>query len=85
MSVLETSRKMTSRERTAYDLGFHEGQNSVIVHGKPAPHYETFCNSEGHPVAKYRIGYECPFCGDRGIKKYCPNCGAKMDGERSEA
>lgn len=30
MSVLETKRKMTSREQTAYDLGFHEGRNGVV-------------------------------------------------------
>lgn len=50
-----------------------------VIHGKPVPHYQTWCNSDGKPVATYQIGYECPFCGDDGIKKLCPNCGAKMD------
>ena len=77
MSVLEASRKMTSREQTAYDLGFHEGQNSAIVHRR---------------WEKDIYGYVyCPNClrympvtednGDISANNYCPNCGAKMDGD----
>lgn len=50
-----------------------------VNHGKPVPHYQTWCNSHGKPVATYQIGYECPFCGNPDIKNYCQNCGAKMD------
>jgi len=46
--------------------------------GSPIPHYETVCSSRGKPVVQYRLGYECPFCGDTGIKAFCPNCGAEM-------
>lgn len=48
------------------------------VKGAPVPHYETWLNSDMEPVATVRIGIECPFCGDTGIKNFCPNCGAQM-------
>ena len=49
-----------------------------VIKGKPVPHYQTWCNSDGKPVATLQIGFECPFCGDPDIKKFCPNCGATM-------
>lgn len=69
---------MTSREQTAYDLGFHEGRNAAIVHGRW---------QKAH-IAGY---LKCNRCEDAFIYEewlesgkwnYCPNCGAKMDGER---
>ncbi len=77
MSVMKSSRKMTSREQTAYDLGFHEGQNAAIVHGRWERCFEDW---------RQQIeGDECSACGFQiygGVShfKYCPNCGAKMDG-----
>lgn len=53
-----------------------------IRRGAPEPHYETWLNSDGDPVQTVRLGMECPFCGDTGIKKYCPECGAKMEGAK---
>ena len=55
-------------------------QTEPVRHGIPVNHYKTFCNSDGEPIERIPYGYECPFCGDTGIKHYCPNCGAKMDG-----
>lgn len=57
----------------------------VVRHGIPVAHYETWCNSDGEPVITLPYGYECPFCGNVGIKNYCPNCGAKMDGDANNA
>jgi len=58
-----------------------------VVQGKPVPHYEIWLNSDGEPVQTVRLGLQCPFCGDTGIKKYCPNCGAEIidekEGERN--
>lgn len=54
---------------------------AIVQHGIPVTHYETWCNSDGKPVKTLPEGYECPFCGDTGIKKFCPTCGAKMDKE----
>ena len=53
-----------------------------VKHGTPVKHFETWLNSDLEPVKTVWIGYECPFCGDTGIKNYCPNCGARMDGEQ---
>lgn len=50
-----------------------------LKHGKPIPHYVTLLNSDDEPVETYRCGYECPFCGDTGIKNFCSNCGARME------
>lgn len=35
---------------------------------------------------KYHNGFRCEFCNEPVDNKhnYCPNCGAKMDGERNE-
>lgn len=77
MSILEASRKMTSREQTAYDLGFHEGQNAAIVHGR----------WEKAHISGY---LKCNCCKDAfiygewlesGKWNYCPHCGADMRGE----
>ena len=84
MSVLETSRKMTSREQTAYDLGFHEGRNAAIVHGRWIDKTE-WIGSFG------QIKTECSVCGtiyphkpgsrgDGKGGKFCEECGARMDG-----
>ena len=51
-----------------------------VVHGTPEPHIEQWFSSDGDLVSEYQVGWECPFCGDAGVKNYCPNCGAKMDG-----
>lgn len=51
-----------------------------VQHGIPVAHYKTWCNSDGEPVITLPYGYKCPFCGDTDIKRFCPNCGAKMDG-----
>lgn len=74
MSVFEASRKMTSREQTAYDLGFHEGRNAAIVHGRWV---NPYINRYGHPC---HCCSECGFKASYQDKNYCPDCGAKMDG-----
>lgn len=75
MSILETSRKMTIREQTAYDLGFHEGRNAAIVHGRWRLETDE---EEPNPMFKLVV---CSACNDKanGTYNYCPNCGAKMD------
>ena len=80
MSVLESSRKMTSREQTVYNLGFHEGKNAAIVHGR-------WIHASNKPGVF--IGMKCSLCGARikyseffnGNHNYCHKCGAKMDGD----
>lgn len=53
-----------------------------VVHGKPEPHMVQCIGYGGKVVAEYQDGWQCPFCGEPGVENYCPNCGAKMDGER---
>ena len=81
MSIFETSRRMTAREQAAYDLGFHEGKNSAIQHGRWKKNWHDN-NLIGHEYE------ECSVCGCMisDTEKFwdcnfCPNCGARMDGE----
>lgn len=78
MGVLESSRKMTKREQTAYDLGFHEGKNVAIVHGRWVKVNDGVLISSGHH-------WECSVCNkwvpwEHTGWHYCPHCGSKMDG-----
>ena len=58
-----------------------------VVHGRWNPRPHNRINEYGK-VVKYCDFYYCSECGtERPIVppyKYCPNCGAKMDGERRE-
>ncbi len=51
-----------------------------VRHEKPNPHIVQMIGSNGDVVLEYQDGWECPFCAEEGVKNYCPNCGAKMDG-----
>lgn len=70
MAVFETSRKMTAREQTAYELG----KLDAVKHGR-------WIEKTGRAM--------CSICADEcwadGVMEYnyCPNCGAKMDGEEN--
>lgn len=66
---------MTIREQTAYDLGFHEGRNAAVIHGRWTP---NIVNNYG---IKHTRGFNASCCGRWNHVKtaYCPNCGAKMD------
>ena len=93
MSVLETSRKMTSREQTAYDLGFHEGRNAAIVHGRWIYEDDTVMKWTTKAICsacKRKVAHNATLAFEYGIEnfekihKYCPSCGAKMDGDGNE-
>ena len=45
------------------------------------PNLVTWYTSDGKPVRTMQLGYKCSHCGDDSVKNYCPNCGAKMDGD----
>ena len=55
-----------------------------VRHGEANPHIVQYIASGGALVAEYQEGWECPFCCEIGVKNYCPNCGAKMDGGEKE-
>lgn len=83
MAVTASSRqtRVFARCTNAIEL-LPEAEDATIVrHGIPVVHYETWCNSEGKPIKTLPNGYECPFCGDPEIKRFCPTCGAKMHKE----
>lgn len=50
-----------------------------VKHGKPNPHIVQWIGDDGEVILEDQVGWECPFCGEDGVKNYCPNCGAKMD------
>ena len=50
-----------------------------VKHGKPNPHIVRWIGDDGEVILADQVGYECPFCGEDGVKNYCPNCGMKMD------
>lgn len=47
--------------------------------GTPLPHYQTWYTCDGEPNVTHQVGWKCPFCGDAGVKQYCPNCGAEIN------
>ena len=53
-----------------------------VVHGKWMPQYDR-CWIDGQ---RWKTGYYCSSCMgfNKAESNYCPNCGAKMDGERRE-
>ena len=50
-----------------------------VVHGKWTPNFEYDFDRGEHRL----VGYHCDQCGIWTLHKsnYCPNCGAKMDGD----
>lgn len=54
--------------------------------GWTATHWTGKKDDWGDPIYKEHIYYKCSECGRRTVirEKFCPNCGAKMDGERQE-
>ena len=71
-------------DRDQYNKGFRDGVNYVVKHGRwiPKPIYKADGNGG---VYKYCDLYFCSECAtERPIVppfNYCPNCGAKMDGD----
>ena len=57
-----------------------------VVHGEWCEDYETFVDDSGQESYPIQTGYVCSECGVDGspIWRYCPHCGAKMDGEGRE-
>ena len=69
--------------RKAFEKGFRIGVQKGSVDAEPVKH--------GHwrtvTLPSYMFeGYRCSECAELvyGRTKYCPQCGAKMDGERKE-
>ena len=76
MSILESTRKMTTNEKMCYDMGYAQGKQDAVpvVRGEwiPAkdPYDRVYC-------------YRHAGCGCEHNEQsaYCPNCGAKMEVE----
>lgn len=75
MSIITSSRKMTEREQTAYELGKHD----AVRHGRWEEINGYLRCSECKDVYIYEDWIE------DGKWKFCPNCGAKMDKEMLES
>lgn len=74
-------------DRQQYEKGYLDGKADAVVHGRwVGTQYDGY--ADGCPV--YDL-WECSECreeyeseGDPPNYRYCPNCGAKMDGGRDD-
>ena len=67
----------------AYKNGYADGKTDAVNHGWWIEDYETFVDANGYESEPVQTGYVCSECGKDGYPNwhYCPNCGAKMDGD----
>ena len=84
MSTFESSRRMTQREQTAYDMGYQAGKHDAVVHGEWIPIEHEYRNKFERVMIADE--FDCGICGRRlGYRaNYCPNCGSQMDGKGGE-
>lgn len=68
--------------KDAYQKGYEAGKKDAVKHG----HWVTQYDLDGNITH-----YECTNCdfgllwaNDDALPKYCPECGAKMDGDKHE-
>lgn len=84
MSIITSSRKMTAREQTAYELGKHD----AVKHGRWVDRYGgKYANplydcSECKESAlyEYRVNNLGGYYTVQALSAHCPHCGAKMEG-----
>jgi hypothetical protein len=95
MSILESTRKMTTNEKMCYDMGYAQGKQDTV----PVVHGEWVvdeCDTTDDVPSSSWIDFHCSECNtDYGLEEgqygwcryekipyqYCPYCGAKMDKE----
>ena len=73
----------------ACDIGYHNGLNMAVSMAINAPTVDAVEVVHGRWINPYmnRYGHPCHCCSVCGFKasyqdkNYCPNCGAKMDGD----
>jgi hypothetical protein len=81
MSILESTRKMTTNEKMCYDMGYAQGKQDAVpvVRGRWRTWEEQFPDRTTRK--KNNLGVFCSACqlhADN-MTSYCPNCGAKME------
>ncbi len=65
-----------------YTSGFHNGPVCMVC----GAHFCVHCEPNYDETECYDHHYICSMCGEpslEGHENYCPNCGAKMDGDRN--
>ena len=79
MSILESTRKMTTNEKMCYDMGYAQGKKDAVpvVRGEwvENPTKDSVLCSYCHADWNLFDNDTYRFC-------YCPNCGCDMRGER---
>ena len=74
--TFESSRRMTAREETAYEMGYEIGKHDAVKHAR----WERANNRKKSYIRRCSsCGGDAYFCGDGCSYKFCPNCGATMD------
>ena len=87
MSILESTRKMTTNEKMCYDMGYAQGKQDAVpvVRGewiaeqKGAEHCEFRCSACDESVGQTDQFDETEVKQFSEWYKYCPACGAKME------
>ena len=66
----------------AFDVAIAALREHPVVHGRWEPHYEHDFVSDEDVLC----GLHCSLCGLYYVKRhnYCPNCGARMDGDGND-
>lgn len=77
MSILESTRKMTTNEKMCYDMGYAQGKQDAVpvVRGEWKNVYKS-----GYKPNPDNVCSECD-CWSHRRSNFCPNCGAKMEVE----
>ena len=82
MSILESTRKMTTNEKMCYDMGYAQGKQDAVpvVRGE-------WVEAKSGVMSVWPPGQVmCSVCGQRmpsqwkKMPQYCYGCGAKMEG-----
>lgn len=80
----EYAGKFSFEEERAWTVGFHQGISFALSDIAAVPAADVAPVRHGRYITNDMGDSSCSECGERYLdvtQNYCPNCGAKMDGE----